>query len=68
MAHWMNLVVQTLLVFPLVKYIENLFIQTLHAYFAHSPKRQMEFTKLVKFMETKGNKILHNVKTRWIPC
>ncbi len=66
MAHWMNLVVQTLLVFPLVKHIENLFIQTLQAYFAHYTKRHLEFTKLTKIMEIKGNKILHNVKTRWI--
>ncbi len=66
MAHRMNLVVQILLVFPLVKHIENLFIQTLHGYFAHSLKRHLEFTKLIKIMETKGNKILHNVKTTWI--
>jgi len=26
----------------------------------------MEFTKLAKFLETKGGKILHNVKTQWI--
>ncbi len=64
MAHWINLVVQTLLVFPLVKHIENLFIQTLHAYFAHFPKRHLEFRKLAEIMEKKGNKILHSVKTR----
>ncbi len=66
MAHWVNMVVQTLLIFPLVKNIENSFIQTLHVYFAHSPKRHLEFAKLVEIMETKGNKILHNVKTKWI--
>ncbi len=60
-----NLALQTLLVFPLVKCIENL-LKTLHAYFAHSPKRHLEFTKLAKIMETKGNKILHNVKIQWI--
>jgi hypothetical protein len=38
-------------------------IQTLYAYFAHSPEQHLEFTKLVKIVETKGNKILHNVKT-----
>jgi hypothetical protein len=37
MAHHMNLVVQTLTTIPLVKHIESL-LQTLHAYFAHSPK------------------------------
>jgi hypothetical protein len=65
MAHHMNLVVQTLSILPLVKCIESL-LQTLHAYFAHSPKRHLEFTKLAKIMETKGNKILCNVKIWWI--
>jgi hypothetical protein len=65
MAHWMNLTMQTLLVFSLVKHIENL-LRTLHAYFAHSLKRHLEFTKLVEIMETNGNKILCNNKTRWI--
>jgi hypothetical protein len=26
----------------------------------------LEFTKLAELMETKGNKILRNIKTRWI--
>ncbi len=56
---------QILSCLPLVKHIESL-LQTLHAYFAHSPKRHLEFTKLVEVMETKRNKIMHNVKTRWI--
>ncbi len=65
MAHHMNLVVQTLSTIPLVKCIESL-LQTLHTYFVHSPKRHLEFTKLAKIMETKGNKILCNMKTQWI--
>jgi hypothetical protein len=56
---------QTLLGFPLVKRIESL-LQTLHAYFAHSPRQHLNFTKLVEVMETKRNKIICNVKTRWI--
>ncbi len=60
MAHHMNLAVQTLSTIPLVKCIESL-LQTLHTYFAH-----LEFTKLAKIMETKGNKILCNMKTQWI--
>jgi hypothetical protein len=55
MAHHMNLVVQILFVIPLVKNIES-FLQTLHAYFAHSPKQHLEFTKLAKVMETTRNK------------
>jgi hypothetical protein len=50
---------------PLVKWIESL-LQTLHAYFAHSPMRHLEFTKLAKIMEMRGNKILCNMKTWWI--
>jgi len=63
MAHWSNLVVQTLSNLPLVFCIENL-LQYLYGYFNHSPKRHMEFTKLAKIMETKGNKMLPNIKTR----
>jgi hypothetical protein len=65
MAHHMNLTMQTLSIIPLMKCIESL-LQTLHAYFVHSPQRHLEFTKLAEIMETKGNKILCNVKTRWI--
>jgi hypothetical protein len=65
MAHHMNLTMQTLFIIPLVKPIGSL-LQTLHAYFAHSLERHLEFTKLAKIMETKGNKILCNVNTRWI--
>jgi len=65
MAHHRYLVVQILSGLPLVKHIESL-LQTLHAYFAHSPKRHLEFTKLVKVMEIKKSKIMHNVKTKWI--
>jgi len=55
MAHHMNLVVQILFAILLVKCIE-IFLQTLHAYFAHSPKQCLKFTKLAKVMETTGNK------------
>ncbi len=34
--------------------------------FAHSLKRHLEFIKISKLMATKGNKIIQNVKTRWI--
>jgi hypothetical protein len=45
--------------------LENL-LQTLYAYFSKSPKRYLEFSKLAEIMETQGNKLLKNVKTRWI--
>jgi hypothetical protein len=43
-----------------VIWLEN---KPLHSYFAHSPKR---FTKLAELMQTKGNTIIWNVKTKWI--
>jgi hypothetical protein len=33
-------------------WLENL-LQTLHSYFAHSPKKHLEFTKLIEFIEKK---------------
>jgi len=58
MAHHTNLAMQTLSGLPLVICFENL-LPTLHFYFAHSLKRHLEFIKLVKLMQIKGNKILH---------
>jgi hypothetical protein len=49
----------------MVNKIERL-LQTLYNYFSKSLKRDLEFTKLVEVMETKGAKILKNVKTHWI--
>jgi hypothetical protein len=65
MAHCINLAMQTLSKLPLMSHLENL-LQTLHSYFAHSPKRHLNFIKLEKFMCIRQNKILQNVKTRWI--
>jgi hypothetical protein len=45
--------------------LENL-LQTLLAYFNQNPKKHFEFSKLVKIMKTKGNKLLKNIKTKWI--
>jgi hypothetical protein len=36
--------------------LENL-LQTMHNYFAHSPKKHLKFTKFIEIFETKGNKI-----------
>ncbi len=49
----------------MVNKLEGL-LQTLYNYFSESPKRHLEFTKLVQVMETKGAKILKNVKACWI--
>jgi hypothetical protein len=48
-----------------VNRIEDL-LQSLHTYFARSPKRHLEFVKLAEVLETKGLKILRQVKTRWL--
>jgi hypothetical protein len=65
MAHRTNLAVEPLSNLPVVNKIESL-CKNIHSYFSHSPKRHLEFTKLAEIVETKGLKILNNVKTRWI--
>ncbi len=39
--------------------LENL-LQTLYAYFIESPKKHLEFYKLVEIMEIQGNELLKN--------
>ncbi len=63
MAHQINLVVQTFSSLPLFSCIESL-LWCIYAYFNHNPKRHLKFDKLVEIMETKGNKILWNIKIR----
>jgi hypothetical protein len=65
MVHWINLTIQTISHSPLVYHTEA-FLQCLYVYFNHNPKKHLEFTKLAKIMQTKGNKILWNNKTKWI--
>ena len=50
---------------PVVKRIEEM-LQSLHGFFAHSPKRHLNFQKLADIMHSKGLKILRNISTRWI--
>ena len=49
----------------MVQRIEDM-LQNLYAFFAHSPKRHLEFIKLAELMQAKGLKILKNVKTHWL--
>jgi hypothetical protein len=65
MTHHTNLVVQTLSEFEVVKHVEDI-LAALYSYFSSSPKRSLEFQNLAACLESKGNKILRNVKTRWI--
>jgi hypothetical protein len=71
MAHRMNLVIETLSLYPLVSNIEGL-LASLHTYFSGRPKKCVELVKLAGIMETKGLKMLKYIKTRWVsmlsPC
>jgi hypothetical protein len=62
MAHRCNLAFKTLSQLDIMNRIEGL-LKSSHAYFKHSPKRHLEFVKLAELMETKGLKLLKNVKT-----
>jgi hypothetical protein len=63
-AHWTNLIMQTLSMKPLMHKLEGL-LQATYTYFSSSPKRHLEQCKLAQLLETKGNKLLHNVETKW---
>jgi hypothetical protein len=65
MVHKTNPIVVVLSKLPLVFCIEFM-LQSLYSFFAHNSKKLLEFTKFVNFFETKGLKLLKNVKTRWI--
>ena len=65
MAHRCNLAFTTLSQLDIMSRIEGL-LKSFHAYFKHSLKRHLEFVKLADVMETKGLKLLKNVKTRWV--
>jgi len=65
MAHRTNLAITTLSSLKLVSKVENL-LAWMYNYFAHCPNRHLEFCKLVKILESKGNKLLKNIKTQWI--
>jgi hypothetical protein len=58
-VHWIaqrcNLTFKTLSTLGIVRNIQDL-LQSCHEYFAHSPKRHLEFIKLINMMETKGLK------------
>jgi hypothetical protein len=64
-AHKLNLAVEALNKLPIVATIEDM-LGDLYSFFCKSPKKHLEFLKLAEVMETKGNKILRNIKTRWI--
>ncbi len=65
MAHSCNLAFKIMSSLGIVNNIKDL-SQSCHAYFAHNLKMHLVFTKLIDIMETKGLKMLKNMKTQWI--
>jgi len=65
LAHHTNVAVQSLGNLTLITKIEGFILNT-YDYFSHSPKRHLEFQRLAQILEAKGNKILKNVKTKWM--
>ena len=61
----MNLVVEALKKLLILQKIESL-LADLYSYFCKFPKKHIKFCKLAEVMETKGLKILRNIKTKWI--
>lgn len=65
MAHRCNLAFKALSALGIFRTIEHLLMVT-HAYFKHSPQRHLKFQKLAELMESKGLKLLNQLKTQWI--
>jgi len=67
-AHSTNLAIQTFSSLSIVHRLEDL-LQSLHYYFAKSPKKVLELHKVATLLNIKGNKILRSVQTRQLsPC
>jgi hypothetical protein len=64
-AHKTNLAVEVLGQTPIVSGIEEL-LADIYTFFCKSPKKHLEFVKLAELLNSKGNKILRNIKTRWL--
>jgi len=47
----------------LVMYIQGM-LQSFYILFFHSPKKMLEFLTLAKILETKGLKLMCNIKTQ----
>jgi len=56
-AHRTNLAILVLNKLSLVMHIEGM-LQSLYAFFSHSPKKVLEFVNLTKTLKTKGLKLL----------
>jgi hypothetical protein len=67
MSHHTNLVIQILFKMSIVKKIEDV-LQSLYAYFFHSPKITQEFVDLVDIVEIRGKKFLKESKLIGFLC
>jgi hypothetical protein len=66
MAHMINLVVQFFFSLPIVACLKDL-LQSIYTFFCKSQFFcYLEFIKLAQIMETKGNKLLCDIRTQWI--
>jgi hypothetical protein len=65
MAHQCNLVLQALSSLTFIVKIEGLF-SSMYTYYNQSLKKHLECTKLVEVIDSKGLKILKNIRTQWI--
>jgi transcription initiation factor IIE alpha subunit len=43
-----------------------MFMMNMYGYFNYSSKWHLEFQELIQILDTKGNKIIKNVKTKWM--
>lgn len=64
-THPTNLLVQTLSKFEVVRHMEDM-LAILSSCFNSLSKCMFEFQKFSVCLESKGNKIIRNVKTHWI--
>jgi hypothetical protein len=64
-AYKTNLTVDVLGQMPIVSGIEEM-LADIYTFFCKSSKKHLEFVKLVELLNSKGNKILRNIKTRWL--
>jgi hypothetical protein len=61
MAHNTNLAILTFFILPMVAHLKDL-LQSIYTFFYKSPKCHLKLIKLTQIMETKGNKLFHNIK------
>lgn len=65
MAHNTNLAVLTFFSLLMVARLKDL-LQSIYIFFYKPPKSHLKLIKLAQIVETKGNKLLRNIKFQWI--